>query len=370
MSRFRFDLLALVALVLAGSVHVSTAIDSIPTETVTFLRKHLAFSDNNLSALSRGQVVRKTLDTHDPGEVVAVGAVKIAVSRRFFVEQVRDIVAFKRSQYVLAIGTFGAQPRAGDLAGLSLSDEDVEAIRRCKPGDCAIKLTADMLARFQSEVDWSKPDARATAEALFNRLLAERTAAYMSGGYSTLGTYVDKTGAMPVANELVSMLNASAYLTELAPELRQYLEGFPNTELRNAQSFFYWSKESFGVKPVISVTHVTIFTKTIKDSDLTFVVSQGLYMSHYFEGSLALTIAPEIEENPEPAFYLLYVNRSRVDALKGAFGGLRRWIAVRRVRDGMETTLRGVKRRMEDGYVRSQRTSSPTAISPSSKTSQ
>ncbi|HEY7442680.1 MAG TPA: hypothetical protein VH701_09700, partial [Vicinamibacterales bacterium] len=116
MSRFRFDLLALVALVLAGAVHVSTAIDSIPSDTVTFLRKHLAFSDNNLSALSRGQVVRKTLDTHDPGEVVAVGAVKIAVSRRFFVEQVRDIVAFKRSQYVLAIGTFGAQPRADDLA--------------------------------------------------------------------------------------------------------------------------------------------------------------------------------------------------------------------------------------------------------------
>ncbi|HEY7446954.1 MAG TPA: hypothetical protein VH702_02340 [Vicinamibacterales bacterium] len=369
MSRFRFDLLALVALVLASVVQVSTAIDTIPTETVTFLRKHLAFSENNLSALSRGQVVRKTLDTHDPGEVVAVGAVKIAVPRHFFIERVRDIVAFKRSQYVLAIGTFGARPQAGDLAGLSLSDEDVEAIRHCRPGDCDIKLTPEMLARFQAEVDWSKPDARTRAEAVFNRLLAERAAAYLSGGYSTLGTYLDKPGAMPVAKELVSMLNASAYLTELAPELRHYLEGFPNTELRNVESFFYWSKESFGVKPVISVTHVTIFTKSIKDTDMTFVVSQGIYMSHYFEGSLALTIAPEIEENPEPAFYLLYVNRSRVDALKGAFSGLRRWIAVRRVRDGMETTLRGVKKRMEAGYVVSQRTSSPTAISPSSRTS-
>lgn len=369
MPRSRVGLLAFLALALWGAVHVYTAIDGIPKETLALLQKHFAFNEGNLSTLTRGQVVRKTLETQDPGEVVAVGAVKITVPRRFFIEQVRDIVAFKRSQYVQAIGTFGSRPQIDDLAALSLPDEDIDAIRRCRPGDCAIKLTTEMLERFRAEIDWSKPEARGKADTLFKRLLVERTAAYLSGGYSTLGTYMDKAGARPVARELVSMMNASVYLTELAPELRRYLEGFPNIELRNAESFFYWSKESFGVKPVISVTHVTIFTKTVHDTDMTFVVSQGLYTSHYFEGSLALTIAPEVQNGPEPAFYLLYVNRSRVDALKGAFSGLRRWIAVRRVRDGLEATLRGVKRRMEDGYEVSQRTSSPTAISPSSRTS-
>jgi hypothetical protein len=291
------------------------------------------------------------------------------VPRRFFIEQLRDIVSFKRSKYVLAIGTFGNRPQIRDLEGLALSDGDIEAIRWCKPADCDIKLTAEMLERFRAEVDWSQADARAKADGVFKRLLVERLAAYLAGGHSTLGTYVDKPAGTPVAKELARMLNASAYLTELAPELRRYLEGFPNTELRNAESFFYWSKESFGVKPVISVTHVTIFTKTVNDTEMTFVASQGLYMSHYFEGSLALTVAPEVPGASEPALYLLYVNRSRVDALKGTFSGLRRWIAVRRVREGMEATLRGVKRRLEDGYDRSQRTSSPTSISPSFKTS-
>jgi hypothetical protein len=226
-----------------------------------------------------------------------------------------------------------------------------------------------MLERLRSEVDWSKPDARTRADEVFRRLLLERTAAYQAGGNSTLGTYVDKPGATPVAKELSSMMHASAYLTDLAPELRRYLDGYPHAELRNAESFFYWSKEAFGVQPVISVTHVAIFTKAVNDTEMTFVVSQGVYTSHYFEGSLAVTIAPEVQGAPEPAFYLLYVNRSRVDALKGAFSGLRRWIAVRRVRDGMDSTLRGVKRRLEDGYGKSQATASPTAISPLSRTS-
>lgn len=370
MPRSTIGVFAVAALAMVGSVRAQVGTDgNIPRETLGLLKGHFAFNEGNLAALKRGQVVRKTLETRDPGEVVAVGAVKIAVPRRFFIEQIRDIVEFKRSQYVLAIGTFGARPQLDDLEGLSLTDDDFEAVRRCMPGDCGIKLTAEMLERFRTEMDWTRPDARARADAVFRRLLLERTVAYQAGGHSTLGTYIDKPAATPVAKELASMMQASAYFTDLAPELRRYLEGFPNTELRNAESFFYWSKESFGVQPVISVTHVTIFTKTVKDTEMTFVASQGVYTSHYFEGTLALTIAPEVEGASEPAFYLLYVNRSRVDALKGAFSGLRRWIAVRRVRDGMEATLRGVKRRLEDGYGKSQRTSSPTAISPSSRTS-
>ena len=343
-------LVAVLALLLAVATRAQTPPHDLTSETLALLKEHLAFTDSNLSALAHGQVVRKTLETHDAREVVAVGAVKVFVPRKFFIEQVRDIVAFKRSRYVLEIGTFGARPRIEDLADLTLSDDDVHAIRGCRLGDCDIKLTAAMLERLRTEVNWSKSDARVQVATAFRRLLVERTAAYLSGGRSTLGTYVDRRTEASVDSELVSLLDASPYLTQFAPELRKDLDGFPNAELRNAESFFYWSKESFGVKPVINVTHVTIFAKTIDGTAMTFVVSQGVYTSHYFDGSLALTIAPEARNGTEPAFYLLYVNRSRVDALKGVFSGLRRWIAVRRVRDGMDATLRGVKKRLEDGY--------------------
>ncbi|MGH9147667.1 MAG: hypothetical protein ACRD1Q_13230, partial [Vicinamibacterales bacterium] len=87
MPRFTAGLLGLLAIALTGSVGAQLATDGIPKETLSLLKGHLAFNDTNLAALARGQVVRKTLDTHDPGEVVAVGAVRIAVPRRFFIEQ-------------------------------------------------------------------------------------------------------------------------------------------------------------------------------------------------------------------------------------------------------------------------------------------
>ncbi len=87
MPRFTAGLLALLAVALTGGMSAQLSTDGIPKETLSLLKGHLAFTEGNVAALSRGQVVRKTLDTHDPSEVVAVGAVKIAVPRRFFIHR-------------------------------------------------------------------------------------------------------------------------------------------------------------------------------------------------------------------------------------------------------------------------------------------
>lgn len=339
----------------------------LPEEARALLSNRLQFSDVNVAALTDGEVIRRTLDTTQDDEVGTVGAVRIGVPREFLTDRVRDIVTFKKSAYVLEIGTFSTPPRLEDLAGLSVPSEDVDAIRQCKPGDCRLKLTAAMLDRFQREVDWSRPNARVRAATLFKQVLVERATNYLAGGAQTLGTYIDKSGSTAMAEGFADLLRASPYLMDYAPELRRYFDEFPEAELRDAESFLYWSKESFSLKPVIGLTHVTIFSKTYGDTSMSFVASRGFYTSHYFEGSLALTIAMEARSPAPPAVYLVYINRSRVDALRGAFSGLRRWVAVRRVRDEMGTTLNALRKRLEQDYV-SQRTSSPTAISPSSRT--
>lgn len=339
----------------------------LPEETRALLRNRLQFSEANVAALTRGEVIRRTLEPSASEEIVAVGAVRARVPREFLVDRIRDIVAFKKSQYVLEIGTFGTPPRLEDLARLTVPAEDVDAMRQCKPGDCKLKLTAAMLGRLQQDVDWSKPDARVKATMLFKQLLVERAVNYLSGGSHTLGTYIDKSDSTAMSESLADLLTASPYLTDYAPELRRFYDQFPKGELPDAESFLYWSKESFALKPVIGLTHLTIFTKIFGDARMTLVASRGLYTSHYFEGSLALTVVTEARGASPPAVYLVYVNRSRVDALTGAFSGLRRWIAVRRVRDGMEATLNTLKERLEKDYL-SQRTSSPTTTSPSSST--
>ena len=362
---------ALLVLITVGVMALSASqvrqAEDMPEEARALLRNRLQFRDVNVAALTRGDVIRRTLDTTNSDEVVAVGAVRIGVPPEFLTDRVRDIAAFKKSDYVLEIGTFSRPPRLEDLAGLTVPSEDVDAIRQCKPGDCRLKLTAAMLDRFQRELDWSNPNARVRAATLFKQLLVERATNYLVEGTESLGTYIDKSDSTAMAEELANLLRASPYLMDYAPELRRYYDEFPTGNLRDLESFLYWSKESFSLKPVIGLTHVTIFSKTYGDTRMSFVASRGFYTTHYFEGSLALTIAMEARNTAPRAVYLVYINRSRVDALRGAFSGLRRWMTVRRVRDEMGTTLNALRRRLEQDYA-SQRTSSPIAISPSSRT--
>jgi hypothetical protein len=153
-----------------------------------------------------------------------------------------------------------------------------------------------------------------------------------------------------MADEMARMLLAPGPLAAYAPELLRFLEAFPRRRLADSEGFLYWSREVYGLKPVISATHVTIYTRTVGGTPMSFVVSRGLYASHYFQGSMALTLAIEAPGAASPALYLVYVNRSRVDALDGAFGGLKRWIAGRRVRGGMDETLSGLRQRLEEDY--------------------
>ena len=57
-------------------------------------------------------------------------------------------------------------------------------------------------------------------------------------------------------------------------------------------------------------------------------------------------IATDTLETPE-AFYLVYGNRSRANALKGGFSGLRRALVERRARGSLEENLRHLKIELE-----------------------
>jgi len=83
----------------------------------------------------------------------------------------------------------------------------------------------------------------------------------------------------------------------------------------------YWSKEKFGITPFITVTHVTLFSggaRELRHRDRGRILEAAI-----FDASLSLTVASDVVGQPE-AFYLIYVNRSRANALKGPLAALRR----------------------------------------------
>ena len=322
-----------------------------PQEPEAFLRKYIHLSDSELAAMKRGDVVAKLVDTANKRELAVFGVVRLAVPKDYFVTRVRDIMGYKKDAGVLQIGKFSDPPGPDDLAGLTIDADDLKALRTCKVGNCGVRMPADEIKRFRTEVDWSRPDAGKRATALARQMLLRYVTAYLAGGDGALAEYHDRKRALSLAEEYRSLVAASPYLAEYVPEYQAYLEQYPAGQLEGVENLVYWSKEEFGLKPVISVTHMTIYTLTRGGVTNVLVGSKQLYASRYFDSSFALTVfVEEVGGGPEPASYLMYLNRSRTDQLGGLLGGVKRSVVEGRMVRGVKKTLRQTKVRLEAEY--------------------
>jgi hypothetical protein len=308
------------------------------------LTRYLRFSATELADLQRGRVVGHDTETRAPGEVAVAGAVRVNAPKTAFFTRVRDIARFKSGPDVLQIGRFSHPPRLDDLAALTVDADDFD-VRACHVGDCGIRLPASVIRRFQQEIDPKAPDAQARGAALFKQLLLDDVIAYVTGGPGRLTQYDDGERPIRPLDAFDEILKESPAIGALIPELPDHLRRFPTVPVPDAEDFLYWSKERFGIAPFITVTHVTIVCR----SEATCVMTtKDVYSSRYFDASLALAIASDAVSTPD-AFYLVYANRSRANALKGMLSGLRHSLVERRARGALETSLKAIKIQLEKG---------------------
>jgi len=320
-----------------------------------FLGSYIGLGSDEIRAVREGRIVAKLLPSSDNREIAAFGIAKVAFPAEFFRDQFRNIDTFKRSYSVPEVGRFGDPPHPGDLEALSVPREDIEDLRRCRPGDCKVRLSSDFIARLHQAVDWTLPDAPELAETFFKEMLVQRAVVYRRGGSRELEAYDDKEDVIPLRRDFEAILKASAYLLDYVPELADFLHNYPDDPddgLEEAESFLYWSKEDFGLKPVISLTHAVLyFWHHGEDEEELIVASKQVYASHYFDSSLGLTAVLEVEEGKEePDRYLVYLNRSRSLDLGGFFGRVKRSVVAGRVRDGLTTNLLHTRARLDAIY--------------------
>jgi hypothetical protein len=334
--------LALVSLVAAGAQEV-------PPELATFLRDQIGLTTRELASARRGEVIAKVLPS-EKQEVAVFGIVLVKASADFFVERFRDIESYKKGTSVLLVRKFSDPPRMEDLDQLNVDKKDFVALKNCKIGDCGVKLSADTIERLRKEIDWNAPDASEQVNKLARVSLLEYVKRYLAGGNMALSEYNDKTKPQRIADEFDAILKASPYIYDYEPEFYEYLREYPGKHLDNLDDFIYWSKEKFGLKPVISVTHVSIYRRP--GSGHTLIASKQIYASHYFEASLGLTDVIVSPRQQEPSFYLIYLNRSRADALHGGFSGLARGQVKSRARSGLEKNMGIIKLAIENLYRR------------------
>jgi hypothetical protein len=335
---------------------LATLVSSVPQTPVPnhfkeFLDRYIGFSNDDHSELARGKVIVRLLPAEEQREVAVFGVTEIDVSDEFFRRKFRDIVAFKKNYVVPEIGVFSNPPEIKDLAGLTIPEKDLKDARKCTIGKCKIRLSDEAIKRLKDSVDWSSQDWESQVVSVAKEMLVDYVKEYLKGGNEALAEYHDKDNAIPLREDFQAVLDASSYLFEHVPELVQYLRDFPRRHLPGSVNFIYWSKEQFGLKPVISVTHVTMYQRRQYGRRETVISSKQIYASHYFDSSLGITALLEEEDDMgKPLHYLVYLNRSRTLDLTGAFSGLRRSVVEKRLQTGMEKNLGYTKARLEAIY--------------------
>jgi hypothetical protein len=332
-------IVASIGVLLAGEVALRAGAAGGPIDADAVLRTH-GFTVRDIARIAAGEVVARTLDAE--ADEVAIGtAVRIGVPASFYVDRFRAIESFKRDEAVLQVRRFSQSPSAADMDSLRLDAGVVDDLRDCRPGDCGVKLDGAGIAHISSLQSSAVVTDQQISDA-YKAHLAGYAARYLDEGDPRLIEYRDHDRPRPLIDELKQILRGSPYLVSGLPSLAAAVGGFRGSLPVGVDGFLYWSHERVGPKPVFSITHSLI---TLPRNGMTAIASKQIYASHFFTGSLGVTLL--IETPGAPDTLVLYLNRSRLDLFGGLFGGAKRTITRSRARSATARMMRDLKTRLE-----------------------
>jgi hypothetical protein len=339
--------LVLLAATVAVTAVTAGADASVGAALRATLRKQLSLSDSELMSLTNGRPIVKTMPSAMGREMNTAGGVRIqSAAMARFVNQFKTLEGFKTSQFIKQIQKFSDPPKLSDLDALVLEQEDLDALRECRVGACDVQLAAGDIKRFNAEVNWRSPDAARAAASLYKAVLFAHLDKYRAGGMDQLLSYQDREATVKLAAEAEGILAATPSILEHAPAFKHHIRRYPAGASANIENFFYWSKETFGFKPVVGLNHVSVYTDA--DTGNVLIATTQIYASHYLDGSLGIhALLPDSMSTNGPGFYWLYTNRTRIGRLGGLLGTIARPIAQRRARAGLMKSMQQTKQRFE-----------------------
>jgi hypothetical protein len=280
----------------------------------------------------------------ESSEVYVFGAVRIKGSAAAYINSARNVTARAGTQGYLGVGEIPAAPTAADLSGLSLDADDIKALKSCREGDCDVQLPSAAIQAFRDSVNWSQPDVATQVNALARSRVLDLVREYRRGGNDALGVYRDKEHPARVAKQFEMMVSRAAAVPDVIPQLRQYLLQYPHAELPGADSFFYWEKVDFGMKPTIRVNHGVVYHPS---DGVSVVAIKQLYASHYFHTALDVSACVQDSKTESRGFYLLTLKGSEQDGLTGLKGSMVRRVVVDKTRSSLEKALAAIKGTIE-----------------------
>jgi hypothetical protein len=308
----------------------------------------LGLTSQQIATIDSGRPVAKVLSWGGPSEVYVFGAVHVNGSPATYLNLARDIKRLGGTEGYLGIGELPEKATVADLSAMTLDADDIKALKNCKEGSCDVQLPTGSIRAFQDTVNWTEPDPSGQVNALAREMVIDMIREYQRGGNAALGVYRDKENPARVAEQFEKMIGRATAVPDVMPELKRYLLQYPEADLSGADSFLYWEKVSFGLKPTIRVNHAVVYTARVQNREIQAVAIKQLYASHYFHTALDLSVCVVDTTHPEsPGFYLLTLKGSEQEGLTGFKGSILRKVVVDKTRGSLESALASIKKTVE-----------------------
>ena len=314
-----------------------------PPSPRDLLRRIATLTDREWASIERGEAMAKVLPT-DSREIAIVGTVRIAADRNRLIERYRDVENLKRSAIVLETARFGPVPQASDFTRARFEDHSLD-LRACRPGDCPVRLTEADIERFHREVNWRAADWRDRSASVWRDVLAAHAAAYRIRGREGLPVYANKREPLSVASELSVLTKQYRFVADYSPELVAYVQEFGPVAPPGSEQTMYWTKEDFGIRPVLRISHQVIHT--VPQRDAVIVITNQVYADHYLDAAVTLTLTVNAGDSDRGHFYMISVNRARTRSLSGVMRSIVRSVVQGRSRDAMRKILTATKTGLE-----------------------
>lgn len=335
-------------LVLTLALAVPSAEQVTHAQFLQLLSERAGFQDADVSTLASGQTVIKVLPANDKREVAVCGVARLGKVSELTLSAFREAITTNNNKAVLAAGKFSSPPVIDDLSPLELEDRDIEELRECEPGNCDIKMSAEMINRMRSGVNWDAPDYREQATQLFSNILVEYMRDYLARGDKALIQIASRKMPVSLPDENRDMLERVLFLKEFAPEFYKYLNDYPRFQLSGVDTGIVWSKVNFGVKPIVTITQTSAYANSDTGLPRFAVAAKQIFSTRYVESSLALTYLVSFAGDNGAETYLVFTNLSRSDALTGAFGGIKRNLVEKAALERTSEMLSLAKYRLEN----------------------
>jgi len=314
----------------------------------SFFQQDIGLTGDQMAAIQKGQAVTKALPSRKPDEVFLFGAVYIHATPESYLLYARDFERLRRLPSYLALGVFSNPPQLSDLKDFSFGDDDIAALKDCRPGNCLIQAPASSIEELHRSIDWSAPHVNEQVNRFLQKGALQFLLAYQREGNQALGVYNDKRNPTLVPQQFAYMLSYSSALPEHLPDFYQYLLAYPNVRPANVEDVFYWARVKFGLKPTLRIVHVVTLRGGTTD-ELTYAIAEKqLYSSHYFETALDLSFCVRGNNHTaNPGLYLIMLMGSEQAGLTGVKGSIVRKAAVGRSVSDLRNALMGIRNTLE-----------------------